>query len=298
MTDPCCSDPGPLDGWGWMDGDLRLAREIVVSAFDRTLLYGLGAFETVRLWNGVAYLLDRHLERLHRSLAAVGLPQPAALAAVAEGIHALASRMESPSVLARITVTAGSSTADAQAGGMRVIIGLREVPDVTAGGLVEVGIADFAHDTRSPLTGVKSTSYLVHYLLRERAERAGRVDDLMVDIHGRVTEATVSNVFGVRAGLLVTPPLSEGILEGVTRGRVLELAAGIGIQARQEPLLREALTALDECFLTGAGKCVLPIDVLDGRRLSGARPVSDQLAVAMARDVAERCGVDPADVQV
>jgi branched-chain amino acid aminotransferase len=82
---------------------------------------------------------------------------------------------------------------------------------------VRVGLAPFVHDPRSPLAGVKTTSYLGRYLQRESAEREGRLDDVLLDLDGQVAEGTVSTLFGVRGGRIVTPPLSAGILAGVTR---------------------------------------------------------------------------------
>ncbi len=286
------NDPASVSGaFGWMDGEVLPVDALRVSAFDRTLLYGLGAFETVRLFGGRAYLLDRHLDRLARSLDAVGLAVPPAVDALEAGLDALVARNGTPDCLARITVTAGSAS---RADDRHVLIALRDLP--TRPARVEIGVAEFAHDTRSPLVGVKSTSYLVHYLLRERAEAEGRTDDLMVDPAGHITEATVANVFAVRDGRLVTPPLSEGILAGVTRGRVLELAAGAGLPIAEEALPRDALVTVDELFLTGAGKCVLPVDVVDGRTLPSERPVTGALLDAMAADVARACGLPREDV--
>lgn len=290
------NDPSRVAGaCGWIDGAVLPVDQIRLSAFDRTLLYGLGAFETVRLFGGRAYLLDRHMARLERSLASVGLPVPAAVQGVAAGLEALAERNASPDTMARITVTAGTSASGAAGTdtetGMHVIMALREVPAVPT--RVVVGVTEFAHDTRSPLVGVKSTSYLVHYLLRERAEAEGRTDDLMVDAEGHITEATVANVFCVTGGRLITPPVSEGILPGVTRARVLELAAEAGLTLAEEPIHRASLGDATECFLTGAGKCLLPVDELDGRALPGERPVSDGLRAALTRDIAARCDVPP-----
>jgi branched-subunit amino acid aminotransferase/4-amino-4-deoxychorismate lyase len=285
------NDPSRVAGVaGWIDGAVLPVNQIRLSAFDRTLLYGLGAFEAVRLFDGTAYLLDRHLARLERSLRSVSLPVPDAVGGVEAGLSELARRNASPDTMARITVTAGTS-ADSGGGadGMHVIMALREVPGRPE--RVVLGVTEFAHDTRSPLVGVKSTNYLVHYLLRERAEAAGRTDDLMVDPEGHITEATVANVFCVVGGRLVTPPVSEGILPGVTRARVLELAAESGLDIAEQPLHRSSLETVDECFLTGAGKCLLAVDEVDGRVLPAARPIADRLHQALVRDIAARCGV-------
>ncbi len=280
----------------WCDGAVVPLSDVVVSGHDRTVQIGLGAFETVRLWGGVPFLIERHLERLAASLSAVGLPRPAHVDGLADGLVALGRAQGVRSALARITITAGPAPDDGDSGlgvesGMRVLVHLRTPPAPPASPVV-VGIADFAHDVRSPLAGVKSTSYLVHHLLRDRAAAAGRLDDLMVDAEGRVTEATASNVFVVRDGRLITPPVTEGILAGITRGLVLELASEAGVPTEEAALSRADLAGVDEAFLTGAGKGVVRIDVLDGRQLPVARPVGQVLTDAHARAISRVCGVE------
>ncbi|MHC5210788.1 MAG: aminotransferase class IV [Planctomycetota bacterium] len=282
-----------IDSLAWCDGRVLPVAEAAVSVLDRTLLYGLGAFETVRLHGGRPFLLERHVERMRRSLDAIRLPAPASLSELTSGVPELSARLDSPSALCRITVTAGPEPVPGAdpAEGMRVIALLRPAPAVEAGG-VTVALAPFVHDPSSPIAGVKTTSYLTHYLQRDIAERAGRLDDLMVDGAGCVTEGTVSNVFGVRDGRLITPPLASGILPGVTRGVVLELAAELGIPVDERVLPADELEHLEECFLTGAGKCLVIVDVLVGRTMSVARPISSTLRDALKARIASTCGVD------
>jgi len=281
----------------WCDGEVVPAGDVLVSGFDRTLLYGLGAFETMRLHGGRPFLVDRHFARLRASLATLSLPVPAIVGRLGEGLVTLARRSDVRSALCRVTVTAGPApSTPGVEGGMRVFAGLRPAPPSTRGRRIEVGVAPFAHDARSPISGVKSTSYLVHYLLRERAEAAGRYEDLMVDGEGRVTEGTVSSVFVVSGGRLLTPPLSEGVLAGVTRGLVLELARELGIDAEERGLSLAELGDVDECFLTGAGKGLVPVDVVAGRELPAERPVGARVAWALARRIVAECGVDPEEV--
>jgi len=278
--------------WAVCDGEVLPAEQVMVSAFDRTLLYGLGAFETVRLYGGRPFLLERHLARLGRSLASVGLEVPAAVQSLPGDVQALSQRANRPSALCRITVTAGAAaTVDLSNGQPRVLVQLRDVPTRPVGRPVEVGLLPFALDARSPLAGVKSTSYLVHYLLRERAEQQGRVDDLMIDAQGLLTEATVSTVFVVLGGQLVTPPVEAGVLPGVTRSVVLELAQALGLPTSEDEVTEAQLGEVDECFLTGAGKGLLAVDVLAGRQLSRQRPFGTALAAALAQRVADECGV-------
>jgi len=270
------------------DGAVRPIEECTVSVLDRTVQWGLGAFETVRLHGGRPFLLDRHLARLGRSLAAVGLPVPPAAAQLPAGLVELARRADAPSALCRIMATAGAPP-DSGGPGPRVIALLRPVHPPEKPPVV-VGVAPFVRDARAPLSGVKSLSYLDHYLQRERAEAAGRLDDLLVDTDGHVTEGTVSNAFAVRGGRLLTPPVA-GVLAGVTRGVVLELAAELGLAVEQRPLPRAELAQVDEFFLTGAGKCLVIVDVVDGRRLPPARPVASALRAALIRRIARECGV-------
>ncbi|MFT7462509.1 MAG: branched-chain amino acid aminotransferase [Pseudohongiellaceae bacterium] len=283
--------------WAVCDGQILPAEEVVVSAFDRTLLYGLGAFETVRLYGGRPFMFDRHLARLRRSLTSVGLELPAALETLPEDVHALSVKAGRPSAMCRVTVTAGAAEAMQLPNGQaRVLVQLRDVPRRPEGRPLEVGTLPFALDARSPLAGIKSTSYLIHYLLRERAEQAGRVDDLMIDAQGRLTEATVSTVFVVLGGRLLTPPVETGVLPGVTRSVVLELAAELGLSASEESVTEEQLGLVDECFLTGAGKGLWPIDRLAGRELPQERPMGAALGRALAQRVAAICGVTPSSV--
>lgn len=283
---------GPTGAMGrlaWFDGRVVPADEVRVSAFDRTLVYGLGAFETFRLTHGRPFRLDRHLARLRRSLAALDLDVPAAVDGLPAGVRALAADLGVEEALCRVTVTAGPNPGDGLSARPAVVARLRPVPEVTRPAVV--GLADFAHDVRSPLVGVKSTSYLVHYLLHERARAAGRLDDLMVDGEGRVREGTVSSLFAVLDGQLVTPPVSEGILAGVTRGTILELAQGL-VPATERPLRVSDLHAADELFLTGAGKGLVSVDVLEERTLPSERPVGDALAAALQACIERECSAD------
>ncbi len=280
-----------MHAYVWLDGEVVPAARAAVSVFDRTLLYGLGAFETFRLHGGEPFLVDRHVERLQRSLAAVGLPAPAALAGLPSGVRELAARNDAPNTLCRVTVTAGAGP-DLGAGcaPSRAVAILRAVPP-PARAPVSVGIAPFLHDRRSPLAGVKTTSYLQHYLQRDAAETAGRLDDLMIDEDGCITEGTVSNAFAVRDGRLITPPVSVAILAGVTRGVVLELARASGVPVDERPLPLGELERVDEFFLTGAGKCLVAADLVGERTLPARRPVTTSLRSALIARIASECRV-------
>ncbi len=288
----------------WCDGEVVAAADATVSSLDRTLLYGLGAFETVHLYRGKPFMIERHMARLRGGLAGLGLREPAALAALPAGIEELARRTDGDECMCRVTVTAGADASTDETGdvgdghavagrrglGQRVLAHMRDLPPLPPPGQVAVGIAEARHEADSPIAGLKATSYLVHYLLRERAEAGGRVDDLLLDHAGNVQEATVSNVFFVEAGTLVTPTATEGILPGITRGLVLEFAGELGLPLAERRVPASDLSRFDECFLTGAGKGLLSVDLLDGRRLPDARPVTTLVRRAYRARVAAVCG--------
>ncbi|MHC4845616.1 MAG: aminotransferase class IV, partial [Planctomycetota bacterium] len=181
MTSSPKTQPPKIQPMVWCDGEVRAAADACVSALDRTLLYGLGAFETFRLHGGRPFMLDRHLARMRGTLESMRLDVPELLAALPDGVAELAARLRKPNALCRVTVTAGAGpeAVDVEGSGQRVLAMLREPPPISEPP-VRVDIAPFAADARSPLSGVKSTSYLAHYLQREEAERAGRVEDLML----------------------------------------------------------------------------------------------------------------------
>jgi len=126
-----------------------------------------------------------------------------------------------------------------------------------------------------PLGRFKTTSRLAYHLAREQARAAGVDEALLLDASGRVLEGAVSNVFAVVRGVIVTPPLDTGILPGITRARVLELCASLGITTRERQVHREELMAADEVFVTNSVQQVVPVVSIDGRpipsRTLGAR---------------------------
>jgi branched-chain amino acid aminotransferase len=249
----------------WCDGAILPAEEATVSVVDRTVLYGLGAFETVRLHGGRPFRLDRHLRRLRRSLESVDLELPEVAAALVAGLPELAERCGVAAGLARITVTAG-----VEGGSRGRVTALCEALPARLPGPVAVGVVPSPH-AASPLLGVKSTSYLANYLLRSRAQAAGRVDDLLMESHGHITDATTSNVFVVCDG---------------------ELA----LSCRERPLERAELAEVDECFLTSSVKGVLVVQELDGRTMPAEHPMADALSAALVARAADECGVKTTDV--
>jgi branched-chain amino acid aminotransferase len=274
-----------------LDGVLVPKERALVSVFDRGFLYGDSVYEVVRTYGGRPFELGRHLARLARSAGRLGLPLPWDEARTrAELSRTLEASLggDPPDPVAapwnvgqralRVVMTRGAGelgldpalAVDPRA--LVIATPLRAPPLAAYREGVAVQVVGVRHDAPEAVdTQAKTGAHLANVLAVQEARRAGAHEALLLDRAGFVTEGASSNVFAVRGGALLTPPLEAGILEGVTRGVVLELARGAGVTVREEPLRPEALAGADELFITSSAREVLPATTLDGRPVgSGA----------------------------
>jgi branched-subunit amino acid aminotransferase/4-amino-4-deoxychorismate lyase len=226
--------------------------EPVFGAGDEALLRGSAAFETLRVYGGRPFLLDRHLERFAHSIAALGLPAVEGAPELAE----LAVRAAAPDHALRLFRTSEVLVATAAA----LPTGLDEL---RARGLA---LAGFEHDPSPLLLGVKSTSYAEPLAARRAAEAAGADDALFVS-GDRLLDCATANIWWCTAGTLHTPAVSPGVLAGVTRSLVLELEP-----AREGSFVLDALLAADEAFTTSSIREVMPVVSVDGVQIGNGRP--------------------------
>jgi branched-chain amino acid aminotransferase len=227
--------------------------EPVFRAGDEALLRGGVAFETMRSYGGVPFLLDRHLERFSASLAALALPSAVGAAELVR----LAAAAAPPDHVLRLyrteevlVVTASKlppQLEELRARGLRL-------------GTVSAGTPSLL------LAGAKTTSYGVSFAAR-RAAIEGGADDALLVSEGRVLEAATANVWAVVGGALRTPPVGAGVLPGVTRGFVLEVAAA---EVAELPL--EQVRGAEEVFTTSSIREVMPVASVDGLPVGDGRP--------------------------
>jgi branched-chain amino acid aminotransferase len=137
---------------------------------------------------------------------------------------------------------------------------------------------------------VKSLNYLNNVMAKLEAKQRGGDEALLLNAAGAIAETSVANIFAVRDGDLLTPPSTDGALEGITRATVFEIAASLGIPARAQSLGRFDLFAADEVFLTGSGAALVPVRSLDGRSIgaAGPRPVYEKIRSVFLETVAGR----------
>jgi branched-chain amino acid aminotransferase len=270
----------------WIDGELVPVDEARVSPFDHGLLVGDGVFETVRVYGGAPFALSRHLERLAHSAAGLGLTVPDA-DTLLWATHAVLSANGHQEARLRITVTGGVAPLGSERASTAptVIVASSEVtpwPPTTS-----VVVVPWVRNDRGATAGLKTTSYAENVRALAYAHERGAGEAMFANTRDELCEATGSNVFVVRDGVLATPPASSGCLLGVTRALVIALAQRAGITVEESPMAVTALRAADEAFLTSTTREVQPISAVDDGLLPHAPgPVTVALATAFSDLVA------------
>ena len=263
--------------------------EARVSVFDHGLLYGDGVFEGLRSYSGTVFRLDAHLDRLWASARAICLEIPLSKAAVAKAVNDTLAANKLSDGYVRLVVTrgAGSLGLDPNRTSNPQMIVIADTISLYPREFYEQGLKIVTAATQRVQSAalsprIKSLNYLNNIMAKLEGLRAGCVEALMLNHKGEVAECTGDNVFVVRSGVLLTPPPDAGILEGITRNAVMELAREAGIDCREATLTRHDLYTADECFLTGTAAEVIPVVDIDGRTIgSGAPgPVTKQLTTA------------------
>lgn len=271
----------------WLDGRLLSADEAAISPFDHGLLTGDGVFETLVARDGEPFAHTRHHQRLRRSADCMGLETPDAdllLEAMREVLRAnalLHARI-------RVTVTGGQGPLGSARGheGQTLLVAASAVPDFPSA--ARVVTVTYPRNERGALAGIKTVSYGENVIALYHAKKNGGDEAIFGNIAGNLCEGTGTNIFIVRDGRLITPPLSAGCLAGVTRGIVLDLCRDLGIDARESDTLLADLESVEEAFLTSTLRNVQPIETVNGKSLPQAPgPIAARLAEAFA-DLAAR----------
>jgi branched-chain amino acid aminotransferase len=269
--------PGIID----IDGALFPPDQARISVFDRGFLYGDSAFEAMRTYAKRSFRERDHLERLQRSCDRLRITLPISLDELSRRVARAIENSALPECYIRIVVTRGS-------GPMGLDLTLASAPSVVVYALplnlpdarmYREGIAvHLVHTVRStdggPAAGAKTSNYLASMLALDDAKRRGASEAIIVDAQGHVVEGTTSNIFLVRDGALYTPPVEAGILEGITRRTVFELAASRGMPCREVELRAADLHAATEVFITSSIREIVPVvrvdDVVIGDGAPGA----------------------------
>jgi branched-chain amino acid aminotransferase len=270
--------PGPV----WVDGRLVAADAATVGALDHGVTVGDGLFETIRVLEGRPVFWPRHLARLRRGLAVLGLELGRTDDDLLSAARAVLAHQPGDARL-RLTVTSGPGALGPARGGgpATVVVAAAPLPPVPPS--LRLVTATWVRNERSPLAGVKSTSYGEGVLQLAEARRRGADELLLCDTRGRVSEAVTANVVVGVGGVLLTPSLTAGCLPGTIREVLLE----VGVVAEAD-LPASVLTTADEVALTSSTRGIVAVEQLDDRRLGPLPgPLTRQAAAALAEAVAD-----------
>ncbi|TAL10621.1 MAG: branched-chain-amino-acid transaminase [Nitrospirae bacterium] len=265
--------------WVYLNDRFVPQEEAVVSVFDHGFLYGDGVFETLRAYRGRVFQLSEHLNRLERSAARIQLALPAGRDQMAGLVREFLQRNHLQEASLRITVSrgAGEIGLDPTLCKAPTLVIIARPFQPYPESLYTEGVLVIVARTRRNLPEalppqVKSLNFLNNILAKMEAKAAGAHEALMLNHRDELTEGTTSNVFVVQQGRVRTPAVEYGILEGITRGWVLQLAAELGIPSEETRLTVEDLLRAEECFLTNTTQEVLPVTRVDGQLIGNGRP--------------------------
>jgi len=263
----------------YINGKLYDKNDAKISVYDHCLLYGDGVFEGIRVYGGKVFRLEEHVRRLYDSAKAIWLEIPMSREQVAEAVNRTVKVNDKKDGYIRLVVTRGAGslgldprkTTDPQ-----VIIIVDDItlypPEFYEHGLEIVTAATIRNHPNALNPRIKSCNYLNNILAKIEGIRAGCVEALMLNHKGEIAECTGDNIFVVKRGVLWTPPIDAGILEGVTRNTVIELARADNIPVREAALLRHDVYVADECFLSGTAAEVVPVVKCDDRVIGTGKP--------------------------
>ncbi len=280
----------------WIDGEIVEGDEARIPVTDHGLLYGDGIFEGIRVYRNRVFRLDAHMKRFEAGARGIALELPGGIDAVRAIVLATVRAFGADEAYVRLIATRGDGslsvdpTTCPQPRLICMVDHVRIYPlDKLSSGLdlVTSSLRRPSPDVLDPR--IKSLNYLNNVLAKLEARQRGADEALMLNAQGMIAETSVANVFVVRDGVLLTPPATDGALEGVTRATVMELATTLGIPVREQTLSRFDFFAAEEAFLTGSGAGIVPIRSLDARAIGGGRPgpIFEKVRVAFSEAVAE-----------
>lgn len=263
----------------YIDGTLLEEKDAKISVFDHGLLYGDGVFEGIRFYNRRVFRLERHIRRLYDSAKSILLTIPISPEEMTRAVLETCRANELTDGYIRLVVTRGTGPmglSPFKCPKPSIIIiacGIQLYPEEAyQNGLTMATCATRRphHDTLSPQ--VKSLNYLNNIMAKVEAIQAGAEEGIMLNERGLVAECTGDNLFIVRDGRILTPPITAGALDGITREVVFEIANELGIPIREAEISRHDIYTADECFLTGTAAEVIAAVKLDQRVIGAGKP--------------------------
>jgi branched-chain amino acid aminotransferase len=263
----------------YINGKLYQKEDAKISVYDHGFLYGDGVFEGIRSYGGKVFRLAEHLDRLWNSAKAIWLQIPISKQQMAQAIEDTLAVNAIQDGYIRVVVSRGCGTLGLdpnKCSDPQVIIITDHIslyPDeLYQKGLEIITVSTLRNHPAALNPRIKSLNYLNNILAKIEGLQAGCIEALMLNHKGEVAECTGDNLFLVRNGRISTPPNEAGILEGITRDAVINLARQTGIEVQEVPLTKHDVYIADECFLTGTAAEVVPVVKVDSRTIGDGTP--------------------------
>lgn len=272
----------------YFNGSFVPEEEARVSIFDRGFLYGDGLFETMRAYRGKVFRLDLHLQRLFHSAKIISLSIPKTLKELEEAVYGTLKENNLKDAYLRLTVSRGEGER-----GLDLPLSPRPNIIIVAKPLspypkcwyeegLRAVVVRVRREKGSRLSGIKSLNYLPNILAKVEAKEKGADEGIMLNRDGYLTEATVSNIFLISQGRLLTPSLESGALPGITRKAVIELAPTLRLEVSEREIKLSELMEAEEAFLTNSLRGVVPLTQVNGRPIGQGRPGKITRAITQA----------------
>jgi len=265
----------------YVNGKYVPKSEASISVYDHGFLYGDGVFEGIRAYGDEVFKLDEHLERLFRSAHFLQIEIPHTLEELRSIVlETLRINQLYQGAYIRLVVSRGKGDLGInpkKCPGPATVVVIADKIQLYPPELYEIGISTIVCSTRknnpqciNPM--VKATQYLNNILGVIEANNAGVLEAIMLTTGGYVTEGTADNVFIAKRNKILTPPTYLGILEGITRNSIIEIARELGYHVSEERFTTYELYTADECWFTGTGAELIPVISIDGRKVGNGKP--------------------------
>ena len=261
-----------------VDGHIGTETDRLLSPLDHGFLFGASVYETIRTYDGVPFLLGRHLTRLRASAEALAIHIDVSDADLTDRVHQTLDAAGNPESTIRLIVTPGAGEIDYRQGSARhpsIVVIVRPLGKYPESLYTEGAKAAFVETMRAGQGSdprVKSSNLLNNIRALRQAHEKGAYEGLLLNPAGEVCEGSMSNVFIVVDGKVRTPPVSAGLLEGITRELVLTVAEDAGLQPEEATILPEELLAADEVFVTATSRQIVPIVQVDNTTIGPGKP--------------------------
>jgi branched-chain amino acid aminotransferase len=279
----------------WINGQFFDKLDAKVSVYDHGLLYGDGVFEGIRIYSGKVFKHREHIERLYDSAKAIALTIPLTPEQMMKAVEDTVAANKKVDGYIRLIVTrgAGNLGLDPRKCEPVVIVIVDDISlypaELYENGLEVITSSYIRNHPNATNPRVKSLNYLNNILAKIEAIRAGCLEAIMLNHKGEVAECTGDNLFVIKHGVLKTPPPDAGILEGVTRNLVIDLAKKAGVPFQEATMTRHDVYVADEMFLTGTAAEVIAVTKVDGRVVGSGKqgPITKKLRELFTKAIRE-----------